>query len=644
MSIRIEAVMFNHDPGSLRRDAMNLRLNGTTFARMPEWQRNVTFTPDQSVAAYAILETTGQPISIKARFSSSTPEFQVRVRALDANTPPSNVLGDIPEHLVNFNFGTQSQFVTLTLDNTRLTSATVGSHVVTWRWQARDSASGVWADIGTTSHRIYTVLREPGAPWTQSGFVPGNLQLPWVDALDFACHWARGAETPDEAAERVTLSVHALGGNLLRYDREGGNSNYSFGEFYCEHFLRLLRGQVNHRGRDVNCSDCATIVSTFANLVGCDLAQSVMGGSNFKINLIEPIGFSEWSPHFEHGGFRYHEVAWTGNCTSNDNVYDACLRVDSDANPMAAPHAPHLAINMRFGETGDGDYRDMLARDTADGRPQCGPTGVRTFRKIRDPRAPDPQPVNFLLFASLAADFRFEEWRGSNALSDNLLVWNFQLLDRMLLDWNLTEMLDATHREGTVRSVETLWTSPPRGDDSLLSIDVYECATREAAHDQLFKLLGQISIPALPPLEGVGDVAFAVPAQTMILFARANLAVSIRDASPESQSVSDIARHLDKIITERPEELDGSDPPPPDTLTATTIGVEHPADKGVSLLPETQPTAPASYYKFFSHSGEFRIVAGRPQYLPGNNAEQEVTVVGIGRDGKIVGGDLRFKR
>jgi hypothetical protein len=130
----------------------------------------------------------------------------------------------------------------------------------------------------------------------------------------------------------------------------------------------------------VNCSDCASIVSTFANALGCDLWQSRMGWF-FGLNPMLGIGSSVWQPACGWTSFSYHEVAWEGNCLAANDVYDACLQVDGDADPTAAPHVPLLPQDLRFGNPGDLLYRDRLA--TPAGRPNCNPQpATRQRRKV----------------------------------------------------------------------------------------------------------------------------------------------------------------------------------------------------------------------------------------------------------------------
>jgi hypothetical protein len=173
--------------------------------------------------------------------------------------------------------------------------------------------------------------------------------------------------TRQGASQLITRRIFSLGENILEYGCPVGAiemySNTLLNTFDCSAFLERLAGGIGN-GRYVNCSDCAAIVSTFANIVGCDLWQSRMGKyvPAFSTNPIRVIGSRFWdSPCGSGLGFTFHEVAWKGACTSDDEIYDACLEVDGTAYPTLAPHFPLLPMNMRFGNSGDGLYRDRVA-------------------------------------------------------------------------------------------------------------------------------------------------------------------------------------------------------------------------------------------------------------------------------------------
>jgi hypothetical protein len=409
VSVVLDAIKFNHDPSSATADAINLRRNATQLVTVPEWRNGINTNPEDSLAAYAQNATRGQTLTIQAQLHRTDAQLSaIEVRAVDAESDPpgprgclgwivwllqllaralsGNVLGTVRARTVVFPANGQTGFETFELTNTRLWNVGVGVHTTTWRWQYRTSPSHLWVDFATTNHRIYVLLDVPTAPWQQAPYQPNNLQLPWTDVLDHACRWALFATTPEDAAAKVTRSVYDLGPGTLNYDCPGGGStHYAYPSFDCTALLDRLRGGIGN-GRYINCTDCATIVSTFANALGADLWQSRMGW-NFALNPILAIGSSLWEPaclssgYGWTGSFSYHEVAWTGACTAVDQVFDGCLQIDADPDPTNAPHSPLLPTNIRFGNPGDGDYRDRLA--TQAGRTTCNPQPTtRTRRAI----------------------------------------------------------------------------------------------------------------------------------------------------------------------------------------------------------------------------------------------------------------------
>jgi hypothetical protein len=84
----------------------------------------------------------------------------------------------------------------------------------------------------------------------------------------------------------------------------------------------------------------------------------------------------------------------------------------------------------------------------------------------------------------------------------------------------------------------------------LLAVDVFECASVKAARDQLIEGLGNIESQAVERRakeNAVGDVAFGL-GDTMMLFARVNVVVLIRNAGPTVVPVGRAARELDALL------------------------------------------------------------------------------------------------
>jgi len=99
-------------------------------------------------------------------------------------------------------------------------------------------------------------------------------------------------------------------------------------------------------------------------------------------------------------------------------------------------------------------------------------------------------------------------------------------------------------------AIRSIWS---RGEDRLLAVDLFECASVKAAHDQLIEALGNFESDAIERQAekgAPGDVAFAL-GDTMVLFARGNLVVLIRNAGRTAVSVRKVARELDGLLGER---------------------------------------------------------------------------------------------
>ncbi len=95
--LKLAAISFNHDTNGLTGDAINVRKNFTTTVAPPEWTPAVTSAAD-SPAAYAIAETQGHKITIKAKFTISPwGATQAEIKA-----DGGGVLGGLDPQIVNF--------------------------------------------------------------------------------------------------------------------------------------------------------------------------------------------------------------------------------------------------------------------------------------------------------------------------------------------------------------------------------------------------------------------------------------------------------------------------------------------------------------------------------------------------------------
>jgi hypothetical protein len=144
-------------------------------------------------------------------------------------------------------------------------------------------------------------------------------------------------------------------------------------------------------------------------------------------------------------------------------------------------------------------------------------------------------------------DLRVRRRRGAG---EPRVITSFGLDGPELPGW----MLDRARRDerNDPPSIRTLW---HRGDPAaeLLSIDLWECASTAAAHDQFVEILGSIQSDAIerrPDDAAIGDMAFAL-GDSMILFLRVNIVVFIRNAGPNIVGVDAVARTIDALLVRR---------------------------------------------------------------------------------------------
>ena len=111
--------------------------------------------------------------------------------------------------------------------------------------------------------------------------------------------------------------------------------------------------------------------------------------------------------------------------------------------------------------------------------------------------------------------------------------------------------LDRAKRDDRVRprAIHSLWR---RGESTheLLALDVFECESVQAAHDHLLELLGNLESGAVErktEKTAPGDVAFGL-GDTMVVFARANVVVMLRNGGPRVLPVNGVARKLDALL------------------------------------------------------------------------------------------------
>lgn len=544
MEVKLKAIQFNHQENLACFDAFTIRQNETLTIPFPEW------TPDQNFpAAYARDAIEKNKITIKAKFTwSDTTVPSIWVQALDGHGNKTNVLGIVPSTQVSKN----NDFVDLTLRDVRLDS--VSKSDVIWRWQfsLTPNVPKSWTDIittpgqSTTTHHIYTVLNLPTDSWEPlASSQSTNIHIPWTEVLDVACSWAAGTQDEVSATTAITEQVYALGtAGIVAYAE---SATYAMEKFNCTAFLDLLKTNVG-AAQVIDCDDCATIVSTFTNILGCDLYQSEMGYV-FHTNRVKEIGAFD----FANTGFPRHAVAWKFPCDADSALYDACLELDKRGSlgGIQAP-VPLLATNLPFGSGSqrEADYKFCLLRNLPGDR--CEPKPKKKTRRqlgtsYFGSRRFDDQDYLVLLkkiygFGSWPNKDAFSKITRAISIEDLLRSPSFQGWDARPSD------SQADHDLTVVATV--LLIRPAKQVVRLVDLNLYESSPPDSPNSFLLQLLAQFQRTDFErQVESeLGDISFIAPQRTAVIFRRGKFSSVIRSVGKSPTSVVEFAQAVDKYF------------------------------------------------------------------------------------------------
>lgn len=561
--------------------AITIRRNFRTPLPAHSWEKGREATLEPSRAAYSIADTRDKTIVIRVSFRLTDRNLEgqsIHVRAVEPEgTHNKNVLGSVAQAEVKVSYEAANE-MSLPLKDVRLNNAGVGKSKIVWQWQYKPVTSQNWVDIERTEHTIYTLLNAPKQPWRLSD-TPHDVhesQRPWTDVLDYACLWANGAKTPEEAATLITESLHALGKkpvvfqgvpSYVRYDRQGFYTGLS-DEFFCSNFLDLLAGAPTLPPH-LNCVDCASVVTTFANALGCELSlmqieRASRTASDFELNQILPMGFESPKVPYPIDSFSYHVVAWSGpwqaGAAANGGVYDAIAKVDGDSDPTDNQHDWKLPTNMPFGEQMETPARlGYLHRFVAPGsRGNCIPTAPLNI--TLDAPQPPFQAQLFPSERSIRADRL--ELMGLQEPVDTTsapIIKDYSPTGAEARGWHLLsrrgrdKLTKPTFRVGSVNRLDAYWAPVNNTRHVLAEISSYECSTRSQAHLMLSQVLQGFEA-SLRPLRGrliLGDIAFAYADGLSIVFRRANLVVRLANVGATALPLMQLARSLDRDISGR---------------------------------------------------------------------------------------------
>ena len=259
-------------------------------------------------------------------------------------------LSNLTERRVELDFGAAGLSDPVSFASDRPASGGVEDSIWSLAWHVR--TEGGVTTLGATEHRVFRVLGRPTSPWGQAPL--------WVGALELACQWARGATRQTEVAAAITHSLNTH--PLIRYH---GTTTLGAYTFFLSTFLLLLsREAVFH----INCTDCASVIATLGNLLGCDLEERRLFEVNTRPFLKmsgDPTLESDWIER----RWIYHEVGWRSGSGPKGQIFDGSLQLDADMNDRDTLRVPRAAADLDLKT-----YRELLV---ASGACALGRSGAR---------------------------------------------------------------------------------------------------------------------------------------------------------------------------------------------------------------------------------------------------------------------------
>lgn len=540
--VAIDEITFNHDQNSHTSDALTIRMNEKDNVQIPEWKAG----RDSFPAAYACSQ--GNAMKIAVRLKRLNPNVQ----SVELSAQSDRLLGAVKaKKPVSFPKDKQcSEIVMLDLNGATIAEAGVDRWDVSFRWTLIADTKPGKEIFNDTSHVVYTLLERPNPPW---GTTAEDLEPPWAEMLELVCPWAAGARNRIKAASMITEKLYKLGhAKKLRFDENMSFSRFALNGTDRFDLRNLLARLKNPNGTEkVNCTDCAILVSSFANLLGCDLYQSQMG-YDFLTNQIHPIG-TDWKGKEE---FEYHEVAWEDPCKDGARLFDCFLEVDGNPRTTAANEFEAvLPVNMPFRDARDGGYHFRLVQPES----KCeADNSTKIRRKIaRDKDKFAVHSSSSRLTKLLAERFRFSDWKDL-PFTQPLFNGPIDKLNEKFLwaGWHRVHLKEFEGEKEVLELRDSVWQSNEAADTAVRLL-TYRCESVPKAMAFLLNLLGGFQIAGMVPrvtsqtTQGpfvVGDLAFSNREDQTILFLRSNVVVFLQNAGSNSISLLSIARGIDQEI------------------------------------------------------------------------------------------------
>ena len=251
-------------------------------------------------------------------------------------------------------------------------------------WQRVTGDNEAGSIVQTVANfRCYVFPFRPEPPWSVT---PGSTSNPWTDALELLLSkcgdsLSNAGRSSVRIANEITRLVNSglglrYGSGSPRYLFRDGLQVFEKTDSGHDVNLSTFIANVTTEGvtPEVNCTDCANIVTVLSNLLGCRLFNVQFGAGTsafgaFRTHRVQLIGHTDWRiPFPDLGGFDFHEISMQGIYDRNSNIYDACLRVDRNVLKNSDTREPWLPRGAQFSKSTPYTRDDILELRVTGGR------------------------------------------------------------------------------------------------------------------------------------------------------------------------------------------------------------------------------------------------------------------------------------
>lgn len=233
----------------------------------------------------------------------------------------------------------------------------------------------------------------------------------------------------------------------------------------------------------------------------------------------------------------------------------------------------------------------------------------------------------------LRQHYRFDEWAGRSRTAARLFVVGHDVGRQVAAAGEVRGVRNIQPAQPALPKATRAFSRPSgTGDDVLVDIQVFECASRAEAHQLLLVVLGEFQSPDLMRRNDIewGDVCFTTPGEGAVLFVRGNLLHVLRNAGRRRIPLLDVAAALDAPLAQSVAAA-----PQPKAAKAASRRRKGAAAKAATVAADVgqpvvvpQPKADQEY-RIVAYGGEVVREGDAVVYRPDEPGEHGVTVEAV---------------